>query len=126
MTYVDGFVLVVNKKNFNKYKKMASDASKVWKKFGALQYFECVGDDLNPDMHGMKALNFTGLTKLKKDENVWFSFIIFKSKKHRDLVNKKVMKYFESKYKDSKDSMKEMPWDMKRFSYGGFKTVVQS
>ncbi len=124
MAYVDGFVLVVPKKNFNKYKKMASEAAKVWKKHGALQYFECVGDDLNPDMQGMKALNFPELTKLKKNEDVWYSFIIYKDKKHRDKVNKKVMKEFEKEMKDNPDHMKDMPWDMKRFSYGGFKAIV--
>jgi uncharacterized protein YbaA (DUF1428 family) len=123
MKYIDGFVLVVPKKNFNKYKKMASDAGKIWKKFGALGYFECVGDDLNPYMEGMKALNFPKMTKLKKNENVWFSFIIYKNKKHRDSVNKKVMNYFKKKYPDQK--YEEMPFDIKKMAYGGFKTVVE-
>jgi uncharacterized protein YbaA (DUF1428 family) len=125
MTYVDGFVLVVPKKNFNKYKKMATDAGKIWKKFGALEYLECVGDDLNPDMGGMKALNFPKMTKLKKNENVWFSFIIYKNKNHRDSVNKMVMNYFKKMHKDNIDHMKNMPWDMKKFAYGGFKTIVE-
>jgi uncharacterized protein YbaA (DUF1428 family) len=122
-SYVDGYVLVVPKKNFNKYKKMASDAGKIWKKFGALEYIECIGDDLNPDMGGMKSYNFQKMTKLKKNENVWFSFIIYKNKKHRDSVNKKVTNYFKKKYPDSKHH--DMPFDMKRMAYGGFKAVVE-
>lgn len=120
--YVDGFVLVVTKKNFAKYKKMASEGGKTWKKFGALAYFECVGEDVNPGTGGVKMLGFPKLTRLKKGEQVWFSFIVYRSKQHRDSVNKKVMAYYAKKYPDS---MHEMPFDMKRFSYGGFKTVVE-
>ncbi|MCC6564071.1 DUF1428 domain-containing protein, partial [Candidatus Uhrbacteria bacterium] len=90
--YVDGFVLVVPKKNAKAYKKMATEGARMWKKFGALEYFECMGDDLFPKgMGGVKALTFPKMTKMKKDETVWFSFIVYKSKKHRDQVNKKVM-----------------------------------
>ena len=119
MSYVDGFVFVVPKKNIRDYKKMASDAAKVWKKFGALSYFECMGDDLQPKM---VKLTFPKLTKLKPNETVWFSFITFKSKSHRDSVNKKVMKYFEKDF----DKDKPMPFDMDRMTYGGFKTIVKS
>ncbi len=122
MKYVDGFVLVVPKKSFGKYKEMASNAGKIWKKFGALEYFECMGDDLNPGMEGMKSLGFSKLTKLKKNENIWFSFIIYKSKSHRNSVNKKVMDYYKKKYPNMP---MDMPFDMKRFSYGGFKAVVE-
>jgi uncharacterized protein YbaA (DUF1428 family) len=123
MTYVDGFVLVVPKKNLKAYKKMAEEGGKMWKKYGALEYIECVGDDLNPNMGKMKVLTFPEMTKLKKDETVWFSFIIYKSKKHRDSVNKKVMKQMKKgaeKYKNI-----EMPFDMKRMAYGGFKALVK-
>lgn len=120
MSYVDGFVLVIKKDKVKEYKKMAKEGCKIWKKFGALQYFECQGDHLNPQH---VTLTFPKLTKLKSDETVWFSFIIFKSKKHRDSVNKKVMSYMEKEYKDAKDM--SMPFDMKRMSYGGFKTIVE-
>ena len=117
MRYVDGFVLVVPKKNIEAYKKMASDAGKIWKKHGALRYFECMGDDLHPKMI---TFTFPKMTKLKPNESVWFSFIVFKSKAHRDAVNKKVMAQFA---KDS-NMDKPMPFDMKRTAYGGFKAIV--
>ena len=117
--YVDGFVLVVPKKKFKEYKKLASEAGKIWSKFGALGYFECVGDDLNPKM---VQLPFPKLVKLKPNESVWYSFIIYKSKAHRNSVNSKVMKYFEKKYPGSEH--KDVPFDMKKMAYGGFKTVV--
>src|SRR3989344_8093011 len=79
--YVDGFVLVVQKKNVNTYVKMAKGAGKMWKKLGALDYFECVGDDLNPNTYGTKMLGFPKMIKLKKDETVWFSFIDRKSRR---------------------------------------------
>ncbi|NUN11944.1 DUF1428 domain-containing protein [Candidatus Micrarchaeota archaeon] len=123
MTYVDGFVLVVPKKNVNAYKKMAELGKKIWMKHGALQYFECVGDDLNPNMGGMKFMPFPKLTKAKPTETVFFSFIIFKSRAHRDAVNKKVMS--DSSMNDPTNGGKKMPFDMKRMSYGGFKTLVQ-
>ena len=120
MTYVDGFVLVVPKKNREAYKKMASEGAKMWMKCGALQYFECVGDDLNPKG---AMLTFPKIMKPKKNEEIWFSFITFKSKAHRDSVNKKVMKEME-KTKDDWKNVK-MPFDMQRMAYGGFKTIVQ-
>ncbi len=124
MTYVDGFVFPVAKKNFSAYRKMASDAAKVWKKFGALDYYECVGDDLNiKPSHGMQPMTFPKLVKPKAGETVWFSFIVYKSRKHRDSVNKKVMKYFEKKY--SGQEHQEMPFDMKRMVHGGFRAVVK-
>lgn len=98
---------------------MAKEASVVWRKFGALQYMECIGEDMKPK--GMPGVTFPKLAKAKKGEEVWFSFVVYKSKKHRDQVNAKVMKHFEEKYKD-KDM--PMPFDMKRMSYGGFKVEV--
>jgi len=118
-TYVDGFVIPVPKKNTAKYKAMASDACKVWMRFGALDYKECIIDDAEPKWI---TLTFPKMAKVKQGETVWFSFITYKSKAHRDQVNKRVMAYFEKKY--SKDNMKDMPFDMKRFSYGGFKVMV--
>lgn len=120
MKYVDGFVLVVPKNKLKVYKKMAELGRKVWRKHGALDYKECIGDDMNPDSGGMKTMPFPKLTKLKKGEVVIFSFIVFKSRKHRDQVNAKVMKdpmMNDPQYKD-------MPFDMKRMSYGGFEVIV--
>jgi len=118
-TYVDGFVLSVPKKNTAKYKKMAREAMQVWKKFGALDYKECKLTDVRPDK--MVTFTFPKMAKTKPSEAVWFSFIIYKSRQHRDAVNKKVMAYFNKKY--GKQEMK-MPFDMKRFAYGGFKVEV--
>ncbi len=87
--YVDGFVLPVAKKNMQAYKKMAQVGGKTWLKHGALQYFECVGDDLNAKW---STIQFTKMAKAKPGEQVVFSFITFKSKAHRDSVNAKVMK----------------------------------
>ena len=119
--YVDGFVLSVPKNKTAGYKKMAGEAMVVWKKFGALDYKECIIEDSRPTTGGMKAWNFPDMAKAKPNEAVWFSFITFKSRTHRDTVNKRVMAYFEKKY--SKDQM-QMPFDMKRFAYAGFKVEV--
>ena len=118
--YVDGFVLSVPKKNTAKYKKMAQDAGKVWKRFGALDYKECMIDDKKPQL---VTFTFPKMAKAKPNEAVWFSFIVYKSRAHRDSVNKKVMAYFEKKY--GKDKM-DMPFDMKRMAYAGFKVVVDA
>lgn len=114
MAYVDGFVLVVPKKNINIYKKMAKLAGKVWMEHGALEYRETVGDDLKIE-HG---LPFAQMTKAKPTDHVCFSWIVYKSKAHRNAVVKKVMS-------DPRlNAYKEMPFDMKKMSYGGFKTIV--
>jgi len=118
--YVDGFVLPVPRKNLRAYRQMAQMAGKVWRKYGALEYFECVGDDLNPKWAGIK---FPHTVRAKSGETVVFSFIVFKSRAHRDSVNAKVMKdpfMNDPKYKD-----KPMPFDMKRTVYGGFSTIVK-
>lgn len=119
MKYVDGFVLVVPKKNLAAYKKMATEAGKIWKKYGALDYKECVGEDLTPkDV----AVPFPKAMKAKEGETIIFSYIVYKSRKHRDAVNAKVMKDpMMDKYKDQ-----PMPFDMKRFSYGGFEVIVDA
>ena len=122
MSYVDGFVIPIAKKNLAAYKKMASLGAKVWKKHGALEYFECVGDDLFPKMPGMKISPFPTLAKAKPGETVVFSFIVYKSKAHRDAVNKKVMKEMG----EMKETPQKMPFDMKRMAFGGFKTIVQA
>lgn len=123
--YVDGFVIVVPKKNFDAYRKMAREGAKLWLKYGALDYKECIGDDMRPNMGGMKpALTFPKMAGAKTNDEVWFSFIVFKSKAHRDQVNKKVMVEMDKmaeKYKDM-----PAPFDMQRFAYGGFKVVVDT
>jgi uncharacterized protein YbaA (DUF1428 family) len=116
MSYVDGFVLVVPKKKLPAYVKLARKASKVWREHGALDYRECVGDDLKVKM----GLPFPKLAKARMGETVIFSWISYKSRAHRDKVNAKVMAD-----KRLFDGMpKEMPFDVKRMAYGGFKTLV--
>ncbi len=122
MTYVDGFVIVIPKKNRALYRQMATVGRKVWMKHGALDYKECRGDDLKiQPMGGMTALSFTKMTKAKKNEDVWFSFIVYKSRKQRDQINAKVMK--DPAMNDPRWE-KKMPFDMKKFSYGGFAVIV--
>lgn len=122
-SYVDGFVIAVPRKNFKLYREMAQLGKKVWMKHGALDYKECCGDDLvAKSAGGMKPLSFTKLAKTKSNETVWFSFITFKSKKHRDQVNAKVMK--DPLMNDPKWANKPMPFDVRRMAYGGFKVVV--
>jgi len=117
--YVDGFVLVVPKNKIPAYKKMAQMGAKMWKKYGALDYKECMIDDVKPKM---VTYTFAKMAKLKKNETVWFSFIVYKSRKHRDQVNAKVMK--DPMMNDPMFKDQPMPTDMKRFAYGGFKVMV--
>jgi uncharacterized protein YbaA (DUF1428 family) len=97
---------------------MAAKAGKVWKDHGALEYRECVGDDLNIKM----GVPFPKLAKLKTGETAVFSWIVYKSRAHRDQVNKKVMK--DPRIHAMMPDPKKSPFDMKRMSYGGFKTIV--
>lgn len=120
--YVDGFVLVVSKDKVEEYKKMAKSGAKIWKKYGALDYKECMGDDLKPDSAGMQILTFPELAKVADNETVWFSFITYKSRAHRDKVNKKVMAEMEKQAEKYKNIA--MPFDTKRMAVGGFKVVV--
>jgi len=120
MVYVDGYVLPVARKNMRVYKQMAQKAGRVWMKHGALEYWECVGDDLKTVM-GM--VPFPRLAKLRRGEAVAFSWILFKSKADRNRVNAKVMKdpiMNDPKYKD-----KPMPFEIKRMAYGGFSPIVK-
>ncbi|MEK7612279.1 MAG: DUF1428 domain-containing protein [Patescibacteria group bacterium] len=121
--YVDGFVFVVSKKKLGEYIKMAQWGKELWMKHGALDYKECVGDDLQiKAMGGVKPLSFSKMAQAKAGETVCFSFIVFKSKQHRDSVNAKVMKdpvMNDPKYKDM-----PMPFDMRRMAYGGFQVMV--
>lgn len=117
--YVDGFVIPIPKKNTAAYIKMAKEGLSVWKKYGALDYKECKLSDAKPDM--VMKQTFPKMAKTKPGETVWFSFITYKNKAHRDEVNKKVMAYFDKKY--GKKSMK-MPFDMNRFACASFTVEV--
>lgn len=122
--YVDGFVLVIPNNKTEEYRKMAEGGRDSWMKLGALGYYECRGDDLKPqEMGDEKTRSFTETAGAKSDETVWFSFIIFKSKEHRDEVNAKVMAEMSEQMKDGKDM--QMPFEMKRMSYGGFQVEVE-
>lgn len=116
MAYVDGFVIGMPKKNLAAYTRMSRAAGKVWREHGALEYRECVGDDLKFKM----GVPFPRLAKTRAGETVVFSWIVYKSRAHRDRVNTRVMK-------DPRivKSMKEpMPFDVKRMAYGGFRVIV--
>ena len=117
--YIDGFVLPVPKNKVDLYRRIASKAAKVWREHGALEYRECVGDDL--DVKQM--LPFPRLARTKPNETVVFAWIVFKSRKHRDQVNAKVMK--DPRLAKMMDP-KAMPFDCKRMAYGGFKTIVKN
>ncbi len=122
--YVDGFVLVVPKGKEAEYQKMAESGRDSWMKHGALQYFECRGDDLKQqEMGDEKSRAFAEMAGTSAEENVWFSFIVFESKEHRDEVNKKVMAEMEESYSDQSDFV--MPTDMKKMAYGGFEVAVE-
>ncbi len=117
MAYVDGFVIPVPKKKLKQYLKMARLAGKVWKQKGALEYRECFGDDLKPK----GVAPFGRSVQLKSGETVVFSWIVYRSRKHRDQVNAKVMK--DPRILKMMDPG-EMPFDGKRMRYGGFKVKV--
>ncbi len=117
MSYVDGFVLPVPTRNLAAYRRMATTAGKVWREHGALEYYECVADDVKPG----KLTSFPQSVKLKKGETVIFSWIVYKSRKHRDSVNARVMK--DPRITPMMNP-KKMPFDGKRMFWGGFKTFV--
>ena len=116
--YVDGFVLPVPKKNVDAYRRMARKAGKVWREHGALEYIECLADDVKPG----KVTSFPQSVKLKAGETVVFSWIVYKSRKHRDKVNAKVMK--DPRLAAMMNS-KKLPFDGKRMFWGGFKTLIE-
>ena len=119
MSYADGFLIPVPRKNLAAYCKMAQKAGKVWREHGALDYKECVGDDLNVKW----GVRFPRAAKTKAGETVVFSWIVFKSRAHRDRVNAKVMK--DPRLNSMMDP-KAMPFDMKRMAYGGFTVIVDA
>lgn len=116
--YVDGFVVPVPRKSLAAYRRMAQKAGLVWREHGALDFVECVADDVKPG----KLTSFPQSVKLKRNEVVVFSWIVYKSRAHRDRVNKKVMA--DPRLKDMMD-VKAMPFDAKRMIYGGFAVLVQ-
>jgi uncharacterized protein YbaA (DUF1428 family) len=118
MSYVDGFLLPVPKKNLVAYRNMARKAAKIWREHGALAVFECVGDQLDTKM----GLPFPRIIKTKPGETVIFSWISYKSRAHRDKVNAKVM----ADPRLAKMDMSKMPFDFKRMGYGGFKVLVSA
>jgi uncharacterized protein YbaA (DUF1428 family) len=123
--YVDGFVLVIPKGKEAEYQKMAEDGRDSWMRHGALQYFECKGNDLiQHEMGDMKSRDYKEMTGAKDDENVWFSFIVFESKAHRDEVNAKVMAEMDESYSTMTGPF-EMPNDMTKMAYGGFEVAVE-
>lgn len=118
MSYVDGYVIPAPKRKTAAYKKLATLGRRMWMKHGALQYFECVADDLavKPGC----GRSFTKLAKLKPGETLWYSFIVYKNKAHRNAVNKKVFQEMSRQ-----EMPKSMPFDMRRMATGGFRTIVQ-
>lgn len=122
--YVDGFVLVVPKGKEAEYEEMAKMGRDSWMKHGALQYFECRGDDLKPqEMGELKSRAFAEMAGATGDENVWFSFIVFSSKEHRDEVNKKVIDEMNESFDNQGDF--EMPNDMTKMAQGGFEVAIE-
>ena len=118
MNYVDGFVVPVPTKNLAAYRRMSRKAGEVWREHGALEYRECVADDVKPG----KLTSFPQSVKLKPDEVVVFSWIVYKSRTHRDRVNAKVMK--DPRITAMMDP-KALPFDGKRMFWGGFKVMVE-
>lgn len=117
MAYVDGFVLPVPKKNVDAYRRIARKAGKIWREYGALEYRECVGDDLKVKM----VTSFTRMVRLKPGETVIFSWITYRSRAHRDRVNAKVMK--DPRIAGMMDETGPV-FDARRMAYGGFEVVV--
>jgi uncharacterized protein YbaA (DUF1428 family) len=117
MAYVDGFVLPVPKSNIEKYREIATKAGKIWREHGALEYRECVADDVKSG----EVTSFPQSVLLKDDETVVFAYIVFNSRAHRDEVNAKVMS--DPRLAEMMD-MKNMPFDGKRMFFGGFESLV--
>lgn len=119
MRYVDGFVVPVSKKNLPAYLRMAKQAGAIWRQYGALEYRECAGDDLKVKF----GMPFPRLARLKPGETVVFSWILYKSRAHRDRVNAKAMK--DPRIKGICDE-KSMPFGVRRMAYGGFRVLVDA
>ena len=117
--YVDGFVVPVPKRKLDAYKKLARRAGKIWKEFGALEYVECIADDVKWG----KRTSFPRSVKMKRpSETVFFSYIVYKSRRDRDRIMKKIMS--DPRLADMMD-LKKIPFDARRMIFGGFRTVVE-
>lgn len=122
--YVDGFILVIPKDKTEEYRKMALFGRDTWMKHGALAYYETRGDDLSPmEMGEDKTRTFTDMAGATGQDNVWFSFIVFQSKEHRDAVNAKVMAEMDEQMAGQDGA--PMPFEMKQMAYGGFQVEVE-
>ena len=122
--YVDGFLLVVPKGKAEEYQKMAQQGRDSWMKHGALEYFECRSEDLKPQEMGPdKTRSFSEMTGAEDGDDVWFSFIVFESREHRDEVNKKVMEEMDAAYSEQNDFVP--PFEMGQMAYGGFEVLVE-
>jgi uncharacterized protein YbaA (DUF1428 family) len=117
--YVDGFVIPIAKENVGNYQEMAQKAGELWKEHGALEFYECVGDDLEHE----NMFSFKEMAKTSEEETVIFSWIVFESREHRDKVNAAVMA--DARMKEMMDSSQSKAFDYKRMAYGGFKTIVK-
>lgn len=120
--YVDGYVLPVPKDKIEEYREMAAEAGRSWIEHGALQYFECIGDDLETAMGDVKMATFPDLVAADQEETVIFAFAVYESRKHRDEVNAAVMEEMEAM--EGADEI-EMPFDVARMVYGGFEALVE-
>ena len=120
MAYVDGFIVPVPKKNVDAYRRLARKAGKIWREYGALEFKECVADDVKVG----KWTSFPRSVKRKLNETVMFSYIVYKSRRDRDKINAKVMK--DKRLADMMQDPKSMPFDAKRMIYGGFKVIVDA
>ena len=120
MAYVDGFIIPVPKQKLDAYRRMSRKAGKIWREYGALEYKECVADDAPKG----KVTSFPQSVKLKNNETVVFSWITYKSRAHRDRVNKKVMSDPRLADMMGAENMDKMPFDGQRMIYGGFKVAV--
>jgi uncharacterized protein YbaA (DUF1428 family) len=118
MSYVDGFIVPVPKKKLKAYRNMAAKAGKIWREYGAAAFYECAADDISKG----KRTSFPRSVKLKANETVLFSFIIYRSRAERDRINAKVMR---DPRLARMMKLKNMPFDAKRMIYGGFKTIVK-
>jgi uncharacterized protein YbaA (DUF1428 family) len=119
-SYVDGFVLPIPKKKAALYRRIAKQAGKIWRDHGALAYVECVAEDVKPG----KWTSFPQAVKLKKDEAVWFSWIVFKSRAHRDRVNATVLK--DPRMQEMMSPNVQRAFDGRRMVYGGFQVAVEA
>lgn len=119
MNYVDGFVIPVPRDQIAAYRKLAAGAAKIWREHGALEVHECVADDVKPG----KRTSFPQAVKLKEDEVVVFSWIVFKSRASRDRVNAKVL---ADPRLEALCDPKKLPFDGKRMFWGGFKEIVSA